>query len=229
MKKNSLPSGIHYKDFRASFLTKAAADGTFSGLAAAYGNVDDGGDVIEAGAFKEFEFTKNDTIRVLYQHDSDLPMGQGKVSEAAAGLQLDAKLNLNVPRVAEAHEFMKDGVLDGLSIGYTVLPGGASFDKGVRRLTGLKLWEVSVVTFGMNTLARIEAVKSMIERFEKFGTARDLEKCLRDVGFSNRAAKLISAGGFQALRGERDVRAQGVLKELRELVTTMKTPAESTT
>ena len=216
MKKNSLPQGIRYKDFRASFLTKTADDGTFAGLAASYGNVDDGGDVIEPGAFKEFEFTKNDTIRILYQHDSDLPMGQGKLEEAEAGLRIAGKLNLNVPRVAEAHEFMKDGVLDGLSIGYTVLPGGATFDKGVRHLTGLKLWEVSVVTFGMNTLARVEAVKSQIERFEKFGTARDLEKCLRDVGFSKSAAAAIAAGGFKALRGGRDAQAQGVLKDLRD-------------
>lgn len=200
--KSLIPRTVKTKDFRLE-MKEANADGTFVGWASTYGNVDDGGDVVERGAFAEFLLTKDDRIRILYQHDSDQPMGSGAVQDTDTGLKLAGKLNLAVPYVRDAYEFMKEGVLDGLSIGFSILPGGATFDKGVRHLTKLKLWEVSVVTFGMNDRAVIDMVKAA----DLLPTIRDLEDHLREAGFSRLAAKAVAAGGFNALQKQRDAGA----------------------
>jgi HK97 family phage prohead protease len=225
METKTLPHEMKSSDYR--FELKAADDsGKFVGFASVYGNVDDGGDVIEAGAFQKFESTRDGNIRILQQHDDTLPLGQGKISDTEVGLKIEGQLNLKIPRVAEVYEFMKDGTIDGLSVGYTILPGGAAFDKGVRRLTSLKLWEVSAVMFGMNSLARIDAVKAL----DRIGTIRELEEFLRDAGFSLRKAKAIAKDGFAglsaenaALRDAGDEKAKAVLEEL--LVALKRRPA----
>jgi phage head maturation protease len=63
-------------------------------------------------------------------------------------------------RIAFAH--CQAGNIRGLSIGYDVPAGGAPIDDaGVRNLSELKLWEVSIVTFPMNEAATISSVKSL--------------------------------------------------------------------
>ena len=53
---------------------------------------------------------------------------------------------------------MREGAIDGLSIGFRV--ERARTDRaGLRRLEKLDLWEISVVTFPMLPGARVETVK----------------------------------------------------------------------
>jgi phage head maturation protease len=114
--------------------------------------------------------------------------------EDAHGLKVEGKLTLEVEKAREAHALMKDGAL-GLSIGFRVPAGGASFGKsGDRVLTEVDLAEVSVVALPANTNARITGVKSI----------RDFESVLRDeLGFSAREARRLASGGWRALE-ERD-------------------------
>jgi phage head maturation protease len=64
------------KDFR--FELKAVdADGTFVGLAAVYGNVDLGGDSIDAGAFKRTLADRGGEIKLLWQHNPSLRSAKG--------------------------------------------------------------------------------------------------------------------------------------------------------
>jgi hypothetical protein len=68
-------------------------------------------------------------------------------------------------------------------------------------LKALKLWEVSVLPFGMNELARVETVKTA----GNIATIREFEDFLRDAGgFSVRQARAIAQGGFKALQEARD-------------------------
>src|SRR3990167_6809113 len=99
--------------------------GSFEGLASTYGGAPDlGGDIIAPGAFKEFKLTKDGQIRILDGHNPRAPIGKGFLTDTHIGLAIKGKLNLGVSNARNVYEMMKDGVSDGLSIGFDVLPGG---------------------------------------------------------------------------------------------------------
>jgi len=199
---------MKHRYFACEFKAKDA--GKFSGYAAVFGNVDQGYDVIEEGAFKEFVRNAAGLVKVLFGHRHDKPpIGLAEISQDAKGLAVAGELFLESPRVNETFTAMKRGALDGMSIGFDVLPGGAEITEGgVRRLKSLKLWEVSIVNFPMNPLARVESVKAA----GQICTVRDFEDFLRDEGgFSAARAKALAAGGWKALhqsaRDESDLAA----------------------
>jgi HK97 family phage prohead protease len=184
-------------------------EGDFEGYAAIFGNLDLGGDVIEHGAFEEFQTNKNGDVVVLLAHDrggmfggAALPIGSAKVFQDDRGLRFKGKLVMDDPLARRVHAHMKAGTLEGMSIGYDILPGGQELlESGVRKLTALKLWEISPVIWGMNPQARIEDVKGARD----IKTIRDFEKFLRDVGgFSNSQAKGLALHGFNGLEKNRD-------------------------
>jgi HK97 family phage prohead protease len=178
----------------------AGAAGEFTGYASIFGNVDLGGDIVERGAFKEI--VKNDAgnVVVLWQHNTRQPLGVASVKEDDKGLAFDGSLVMEDPLARSAYAHMKAGSVCGMSIGYDVLPGGADMTEGgVRKLKSLKLWEISVVTFGMNPLAGIDAVKEIT-------TIRELEGALRDGSLllNAREAKAVASVAWPALCKARD-------------------------
>lgn len=185
------------------------ADGTFEGYGAVFGNVDAYGDVIQKGAFKETlrDWTKQKRLPpMLVQHggwgisDSDgLPIGKWEsMSEDETGLMVTGRLiNLDTEFGKRIYGSMKEGVLDGMSIGYRAkeFSLGTKPDEPRRTLKKIDLVEVSVVTFPANAAARVAAIKSA----NAITTIREFEDFLRDAGgFSRAAAKAIAAGGFKA-------------------------------
>jgi uncharacterized protein len=68
-------------------------------------------------------------------------------------------LHLAVERARDIHALMREGAVDGLSIGFRVERARAERPTGLRRLEKLDLWEISVVTFPMLPGARVETVK----------------------------------------------------------------------
>jgi uncharacterized protein len=132
--------------------------GTFTGMASVFGNVDLGGDVVEPGAFTRSLQHKNGEVPILYQHDTRSPIGLGRVKETKAGLEITGELVMQTSKAQEAYALMKRGVLKGLSIGFDVVRDTVA--NGIRHLHELKLYEVSVVTFPMNESALVTAVKS---------------------------------------------------------------------
>lgn len=177
--------------------------GHFSGYAAVFGNVDHGGDVIERGAFKEIMKRRNGKVVVLNQHRSSDPIGLAEVEQDDIGLKFEGDLILEAASARQAHALMKGGALDGMSIGYEVMPGGGEILKsGIRQLKALRLHEISPVTFGMNPLAGIESVKSAAAEMRSI---REFEDFLRDVGgFSAQRAKAIAAAGWGQVDEDRD-------------------------
>lgn len=198
-----------------SFKLDAADDATgrITGYGSVFGVVDLGGDVVEPGAFSRSldEHAKAGTrIKMLYEHHR--PIGAwDAVSEDRRGLKVSGiPLRDEVPVAREAYALAKHGVVDGLSIGYRIAPGGAYNDsKNVRHLIELKLVEVSLVMEPMNPRARVSAVKSI----------RELEVRLRDAGFSRREAKALASAGWRGLsedaeRRDADDADEGALAEL---------------
>lgn len=176
--------------------------GSFEGYAATFSNVDNGGDVILPGAFKEMHKKKNGQVVMLYQHNQRDPIGLADVRQDKTGLEFRGQLLLEVPSGRTAYSLIKAEVLDSMSMGFDVLPGGSRVrDDGVRELSKLKLWEISPVTFAMNESSRISAVKAG----EIIASPRALEDLLRDAGgLSHSQAKAIVAAGWRALSTTRD-------------------------
>jgi uncharacterized protein len=190
-----------------------AKTGEFSGYGAVFGNVDIYGDVIVKGAFrdslKEWKAAKS-LPPMLVQHggwmmtDMDaLPIGKWEeMSEDDQGLRVSGRLiNLDTERGKGIYGAMKEGVLDGMSIGYRVkeFAYGTKPEEPRRTLKKIDLVEVSVVTFPANGKARVDAIKA--------GglTERELERMLtRDAGLSRSVAQRLMAGGFEAVKAMRD-------------------------
>lgn len=134
------------------------------GMAAVYGNIDLGDDLIEQGAFK-LELIKDNTRPVLWQHYSSEPIGVGVFEEMSNGLFVKIRMPKNDQFVKErVMPQIKIGSVKGLSIGYTtedyeyVTIG----ERRIRKLKRLGLREVSAVTFPMNQEAQILAAKQYL-------------------------------------------------------------------
>ena len=168
-------------------------DGTFTGYASVFNNVDEGNDVVMPGAFTHWiRYVKDNPeymTKVLYQHSWRDPIGLTMtMKEDDKGLEVSAFLNLDTQLGGETHSNLKKKVLNALSIGYFIEKSSKNEKEGIRNLEILGLPEFSVVTFGMNPLALVTSVKSNDEFFkniEQAETARDFERLLRDTTFSN--------------------------------------------
>lgn len=137
-----------------------AEDGVFDGYASLFGIADLGKDVVAPGAFAESLKRRGPRgVRMLWQHDPAEPIGRWlTIVEDARGLRVRGRLNLAVERAKEIHALMREGAVDGLSIGFKV--ERARKDRtGLRRLEKLDLWEISLVTFPMHPGARVSGVK----------------------------------------------------------------------
>lgn len=199
---------------RAIEIKSVADNGDIEGYGSTFGNVDQGYDVVEKGAFTD-TLQKRGLPKMLWGHDFwEPPIGKWTdAEEDDRGLKLAGKLNLDMQRGSEIHSALKMGTVDGLSIGF--IPVESDIAKsGVRHLTKVDLFEVSVVTFPMNEEARVDAVKHIVERGI---TERDLERILRDAGFSRTQAKGLIARGYDGILS-RDANDDGVDDDgLREL------------
>ena len=136
-----------------------AEDGTFEGLLSPYGNVDNGGDVVDAGAFVKTLKEHGNTVPMLWQHDQKCPIGSLTLDDRADGLYCSGKFILDIPEAKQAYLLLKAQVIKGLPIGYTAIK--SAMVEGVRHLKEVRLYEGSVVTFPMNELATVSSVKSM--------------------------------------------------------------------
>jgi uncharacterized protein len=199
-------------------------DGTFEGYGAVFGNEDDGGDLIAKGAFDKTLATARSggkMPKMLLNHGGAaygmptaqdmLPIGKWqKLSPDSHGLQVKGRLiNLDTEHGKRVYGAMKEGELGGLSIGYkaTDFTYGTKPNEPRRTLKAIDLYEISPVTFPMNSLATISGVKSAARRITEI---RDYETFLRDVGgFSHAAAKAIAFGGFKANPEPRDEDGNG--------------------
>lgn len=133
-------------------------EGYFEGMLSPYGNVDQGGDVVERGAFTKTIQDNGNTRPLLWQHKADTPIGQVELVDTAEGLAVKGQLLMDLPEARKAYLLMKARIVKGLSIGYSTVKD--SIENSVRRLKELKLFEASVVTFPMNPAALITGIKS---------------------------------------------------------------------
>jgi HK97 family phage prohead protease len=141
-----------------------SADGAIEGYASLFGVVDLGGDRVERGAFAQSLARRGPRgVRFLFQHDPAEPIGAwASLVEDARGLRVAGRLNMAVARAREVHALLRQGALDGLSIGFRAVRSARDAASGARRLLQIDLWEISVVTFPMLPDARVAAVKRSV-------------------------------------------------------------------
>ena len=75
--------------------------------------------------------------------------------EDARGLYVRGRLSPDVARARECAALIREGALDGLSIGFKAVEARTDPRTRLRRLSRIDLWEVSIVTFPMQPGARI--------------------------------------------------------------------------
>jgi len=175
---------------------KADDQGVIEGYGSVFDVVDQGGDIIAPGAFKQ-SLNSGRKVKMLYQHDASAVVGVwNKMEEDGKGLRVEGKLLTSVKAGAEAYEYVKAGAIDGLSIGFRTIK---SMDRnGKRVIMQAELWEVSLVTFPMNEMARIDAVKAAEmsrDEIERMLTLR--------AGLSRSVARKLLAEGYEGIKDMR--------------------------
>lgn len=139
-----------------------ADDGAFSGYGSVWNVTDRQNDRMRKGAFTEIVKNADGRVIMLWQHDSQRPIATAAVSQDDYGLKFDGKLILADPQAVIAQAHMKAKSVRGISIGYDCLESNRLPD-GVRELTSVRLWELSLVTFPALPEAQVQTVKSLAD------------------------------------------------------------------
>lgn len=155
-----LASGLEHKFARFGEALSVTDKAGIEGYASLFGAVDQGGDVVEKGAYaRSIKALAGEgrKVKMLWQHDPAQPIGVwDEVREDGRGLWVKGRLLDATQKGREAIALIGAGAIDGLSIGYRAVKATKN-DKGQRLLKELELWEVSLVTFPMLPGARVAA------------------------------------------------------------------------
>ncbi|RZJ41614.1 MAG: HK97 family phage prohead protease [Brevundimonas sp.] len=117
------------------------------GYASLWGVADLNRDVVHRGAFAD-SLTKTgaEGVRMLHQHEGRAVVGVwDRIAEDERGLFVSGRIMDWSAEARFAGALAKAGAMDALSIGFRAVR--ARRDGALRVLTGVELWEVSLVTF----------------------------------------------------------------------------------
>ncbi len=151
-------AAMERKDFKFA-LQELDERGSFKGYASVFGAVDSYKDVVEAGAFRK-TLRENKHFPMLWSHDTNQPLGIIRGEEDEKGLRVEGSFNMDVQKAVEIRSLVKQGAVNGLSIGYETVKEIPDKQTGVRRLKEIELWEVSPCVFQACPGAVISEVKS---------------------------------------------------------------------
>ena len=199
-------------------------EGTFAGYAAVCGNLDDGGDIIESGAFKKTlaergPASPRNRIKVFRFHDFHQPIGKtlelkevskgkmpkdllDKFPSVTGGLYVKGQIS-HTPAGDEVLTLMRDGVVDELSIGYDAVKEywEEDDDTKARHLKEVKLYCADPVPLAMNAAAMITDVKEVNETIEAQEAAQAQEAA--EAEQAEELQKALIAGRIQQAQIQR--------------------------
>ncbi len=177
----SYGSGLEKKFCQTDAALRVHDGAVIEGYASIFGLKDQGGDVVQPGAYAaslKVLAEEGRRVKMLWQHDPAQPIGVwDEVLEDERGLWVKGRILTDIDRGREAAALIEAGVIDGLSIGYRTKRAEKDA-RGQRLLHDLELWEVSLVTFPMLPEARVgakgdaPAADPMREVAEAFEAAR---------------------------------------------------------
>ena len=154
---------------------REAAEGmSFSGYAAVFNSPSEPlpfREVIAPGAFSRSLKSRNNVF-LLWSHDTSMPLASTRsktlrLSEDSKGLLVDADLP-NTSQGRDAAELLRGQIVDSMSFGFSVPPGGDSWseDGSQRELRQVRLHEVSVVAFPAysRTSASVRSIDALADK-----------------------------------------------------------------
>lgn len=171
-----------------------AESGIFSGYASKFNGIDSYGDTILPGAYAETLKNRQRPVAMYFNHvstRSDMPAKIGMwlgAEEDDYGLKMQGQLTIGHPTANAVLASMKNGTINGLSIGFRIPPGGSEKEGKLRKLKRIDLVEVSIVEEPADGGALIDrtSIKSAVDGFK---TLADVENYLREAcNFSSSAA-----------------------------------------
>lgn len=140
--------------------------GDFAGYLAVLNSVDLGGDALQPGCFADTlaeTKARGAPLPVLWNHQPGVVLGKFvELREDGHGLFTRGKLTLATAQAREKYALLKDRAVTGLSIGYSIPDGFATFTNGVRLIHKIDLHEGSLVAVPMHPDARITDVKAAL-------------------------------------------------------------------
>jgi hypothetical protein len=172
---------MEHKQISRPFELKAISDdGVFEGYGSVFGNEDWYRDIIVKGAFAKSlaaHKLKGTMPSMCWQHDSEKVVGvYEEMREDDYGLFLRGRLlKDDVALAREAYALLKAKAMTGLSVGIRVQVHEYDRNTDIRTILEADLWEVSLVTWPANELARVESVKGIKD-------ITGLERYLREAG-----------------------------------------------
>lgn len=171
-KSNKRSETMKYKSFQAEMEVVDINKGIFEGYASVFDVVDSYGDNIKQGAFRKTLQEGSDRVKVLYLHMN--PFGKPiEMREDSHGLYTKTQATPTKEN-QDRLQYIKDGVVDSLSIGYDLVEG--KFDEnenGGYDIYELKLWEYSPVIWGANPLANIARDKEIAQLTKSMNNIQD--------------------------------------------------------
>jgi len=171
-----------------------AEEGTFEGHAAIFGKLNAFDEIVVPGAFKKTLRTRGKhKVKMLRQHRQDSIIGVWEeLREDSDGLFVRGRLLTEIQIAKETLILLKAKAMDGLSIGFRTIIEEFDNKKKQIRLLELELFEISLVAIPAQAAALITSVREMSP--EEITTKLELEKALRNAGFSTSTSKYICAG-----------------------------------
>jgi HK97 family phage prohead protease len=164
-------------------------EGHFRGVASVFGGVVDAQipTIIHRGAFTKTLQEGGRKVVILWQHNDAEPIGVPvKMFETEEGLAIEARIS-RTTRGRDALTLMRDGVLTAMSIGFDPIKAETqTMADGsiVRHVREVRLWEVSLVTWGADPNAEIREVNSLARTESPVQQLHGMAACIGQMGVS---------------------------------------------
>jgi HK97 family phage prohead protease len=195
MKKNLRNSAeIEFKTYAMEVKDVDTKSGIVCGYFAGFDNIDNGYDMIVRGAFKKTIAERGPNgskqIKHLLQHDSwSPPIGFIQVlKEDDIGLYFESKMSA-IPKAQDVLTQYAEGIYNEHSIGYRVMKEETVEDENGNfvcwKLTEVKLWEGSTVTWGMNDQTPFVGFKSEKKTERIAELSKRMQKCIAALKIGN--------------------------------------------
>lgn len=188
---------IQYKNYDASIKDLDVKSGTITGYFSTFDSIDLDGDIMERGCFTKSIIERGplgkNEIKFLWQHDSWKPLGPIEIlREDSKGLYFEAKVS-DTSYGMDALKLYRDGVINQHSIGFQTIKSieeQIDENKEITRITEVKLWEGSAVTWGANPNTPFNGFKSFTKE-EKENRIKLLMKTIRGGDYTDETYSLI--------------------------------------
>lgn len=189
MSKSREAKSFRTFQFKVESASENSDTGMIKGYASTFGNVDQGWDIVDPGAFTKSIQESKGRWPILLDHDSTKQVGWNiEASEDNYGLRVNGEMQLITDEARNRYKLAKRamelGTKMGLSIGYTTIKSEPDYDRPmVRHLKEVRLWEYSIVTFPMNEQASVDGVKKLFDGLKNRGyTQSQIEEALKKLG-----------------------------------------------